>query len=396
MPNLTSVLGFLKTYKTVKKAGKDIVEVYDDLNQGYKAASDAYRSAVEAEPKHIRGKGRDPFKYAYSETSGPFYASEFSKALVVYRGWEKTSILNPVKMPRFVRKRKRRGKRSHPAKRRRRANRKRTVRRKRRVALSTRYIPLAKTMKFDMFSQITILGKTGAWGCVKFPLNTMEKPLAYAGLTAGTFTSVMTTVGTNTRRPIGMDRWIGSTADQGKYSFYQVTGCKITITHMPASRIEEGPNLISGVIPYSNYEVSHTHTSDSALEEHLEGIVAGQVAPLLQRKGPFKQLRMYNKGVAGQTWTINWSEKAHRKRFPEYRSNGIYSADLRISGTDNIPEAGVAFPLVNGYFMVGMLGDSAAQSMDYILKFEYTCKLTAPTQFSTTVVDVDAAGGDLF
>lgn len=351
------------------------------------------------------------FKHAYPyKEHNPIWGystTRASRALVRHSTlWTPTTggTTDPTKMPRFLRKRKRksRGKRSKPAKRRRRLSRKfKRRKRTRRVALSTRMMPLTKTMKFTMVSQIKITTKSAKWGVIRFPVNTMEKPLAYNQLSdpgLGLHQLHFVAYGDAKRTPIGQSRWLGEPTTPGKYNRYMVKDTKITLSHLPGIRSETDVNLIGGTVTYHGMPVSHSDATATEIPAYFDSFDEGDLGPVLSKTGPLKQVRMFNRGGSGQSWVIHWNEKTNRKKFKHYRQHNTTAsgdvgenASLWIEGVTHSPIAeGNNFPLVTAFFALGMLADQATVDLTFLVKFDYIVEMTNPTNYDADLVDDNA------
>ncbi len=318
-------------------------------------------------------------------------------------------------MPGFRRRKRRRPRRKSFRKRkraRRSSIRRRAKRRKRgprRPLTSTRYVPKQSMRKFILYGQVEITSKTNGWGLVRIPMNTMERPMVYFGIIANTGLllkcEVLNVGSTTTRRPMGIDRWLttvaGTTTEAGHYRTYEVVSSKVTITHMPGKHSDVGANFFGGVNTYAATRCSISEranlvgTIDIDNQDALDDIYAlhdtAEVTSLMYPGAPFRQLKHFNAGTTGTSWTMNWNQKAARKKNSAmFRKAGDVGSINQEHSLGKPEDAD--FVCQNGHFMIAQLAQDGAVELDFMVKIEYNCKLQEPTDWGQTIGDTDVTG----
>lgn len=394
-------------------------ELYAHRKEIAKAAEDAWEYAGLAKdpiPKHHYKSGKFLRKRRSGRVSLP--TPDYPAKAVSHKI---QSFIGP-KMPRFTRKRKRRsrGRRSSYAKRRRRVSKK--YKRKRRMSkrkmrpraqLANRYMPKTKLIKFVQIGQIQITTTGNQWGIVRFPLNTMESPLFYVNMTsAGGYYLKCHTYGATTTRPHGVDQWMAGSAVgalknvPGRFDFYEVQSSKIKITHLPGTATSSSWNFFGGTNTYNMARCSRdkAHGTGGNTGQLLLGDTAvvddvyqqsdvTSVSSLLYKGAPFSSIKHFNSNGTGTSWTMNWNQRtAKRKNKDSFDTHGVLSehpVSQRL--TNQGPEDPTYFLVRNGHFMLAQIADNSGQALDFIVRMEYTCKLTDPTDWARTGTDAAAA-----
>lgn len=292
-------------------------------------------------------------------------------------------------------KRKRRSRRSGRTKKRRRTVRRRNQRKRRkrtrRSKLSTRLLPTSMRISFPFLAQVFITTRPGGWGIVRLPVNNMERPLGLLKTLNQNFYRLATSVGEDRRQPDGMDRWIGTTTQEGKYLEYRVDSCNITITHIPCTAADDGLNLVGGIQKYVGEPETYPATgisSDYSPQdaEEYRNYPRTDLAPVLvSRKSPFQQVKVFNTGKIGQTWKFTWNRNTFYRKYPHRRP----SSD---SSTLFLTDFGSETFLEESTFMLGQLGPSSAGAHvgEFLLSMKYNCTCLKPTSW---LESTDVSGG---
>lgn len=293
-------------------------------------------------------------------------------------------------MPRYGRKRKRRGtlrrrargrrlsmgRRSGKAKRSRRRGRKAPA--FHRLRLYPGGIPLTHKIKLRMMKQCQIVSLPGEWGFIEFSpasvvnpmFNMRTGPLAGANHTAMQWTLKGGTAVTPKPQCYGYDHWIGVTG-QNTYRKWKVLGSKTQLLHIPTiSGNGNASQLYAGFNPKvwaetDDFGSTFGDTYSNIKQGEISDWINCGVCPNPKIITPQKQLGV---GVQGQ-FTHTYSAKK-------------YARSLRKKGIDDGDWFGEFFnePVINpkAYFMIADLGldDTLPQPFSFMLVIDYTIQLS--------------------
>lgn len=260
--------------------------------------------------------------------------------------------------------------------RRRRAPRRRRKRRRiSRPLKATRYVPKSLVMNFTYKGQISVTTRPGGWGYVAFPTNIMERPLGELIPVQGTHSlaSDAVNLGGLSRQPAGYDRWIDTTTSTaGKYNQYKVLQARITCQFVPATASDDGSNLIGGFECYVGELVD---------ADIYRGLVATNLAPVLQTPSFFKGRKVFNSGQFGTMFGCTWKDKTWQRKFPDRRPDDPLDQVLHHDTVD------ANFRLAQSRLIIGQFGEStaAAQDLSFLVTITYKVRMMRPTQHSESL-----------
>lgn len=387
-----TVAGANKLIREGKILAQHARELHTFLNKGKKKSRKHFSRRFKPHPTGL--------VFGKAENLHPF----FKQVSLVPGETVKDHSRGIIKMPRFNSKRKRtaRGRRSKPAKRRRRAKRKSIVRKRKRsprVSLARRFLPKQKMIKFIQIGQIVVTTNPNEWGVIRFPVNTMEKPFALVATAGGNHILASGSIGSAGRRPHGIDRWVGASVDtNGKYGYYEVKNCKITLQHIPSSTTTLGFNILAGTNTYASTQTEITQVgtvapgSTTVTDDIYQNLPEGELAQALYPGGPFAGVHTFNSGRSGTVLMANWNAATAKRKKPQVILSTGTAAAFSQRHRLTEPEDITHFCVQDAHFMFGRFGDSAtAEVLNFMVRMEYTCKLTEPTAFANEALDVNTA-----